>query len=158
MTIHKDAKLHCTFTANTKLQSHSGFVHGGFTSTLFDNVAGCLAFMASDFAPAVTAYLNVNHESPLNVGTEYVAIVEVEKVEGRKVFLKGKVVDKENKVYTSMESLFIQPKWANLFLTKLYRGFLLDRKDSAVESQPQENATEKSAFKKEVALSWMISH
>jgi len=127
-TMHKQAKLHCTFTANNKLQSHTGMIHGGFTSTLFDNVAGCLALMACDFAPAVTAYLNVSHENPLNVGTEYVAVVEVDRVEGRKVFLKGKVIDKENKVYTNMESLFIKPKWADLFLKQIYRALLLDKK------------------------------
>jgi len=123
---HEQAKMHCTFTANHKLQSAGGNIHGGFTSTLFDNVAGCLAFMACDFAPAVTAYLNIKHEQPMDVGVEYVAVVEVERMEGRKVFLRGKIIDKENNVYTNMESLFIRPKWGH-YLKYLYRFFLFDK-------------------------------
>ncbi len=124
--VHEQAQMHCTFTPNVKLQGQAGQIHGGFTSTLFDNIAGCLAFMASDFAPAVTAYLNVSHQRPMNVGTEYIAVVEVDKVEGRKVFLKGKIVDKENNVYTNMDSLFIKPKWG-AHLKHIYRHFLSDK-------------------------------
>jgi len=126
---HEQAKIHCTFTPNDKLQGASGNIHGGFTSTLFDNVAGILAFMACDFSPAVTAYLNVKHEQPMKVGTEYVAVVEVDKMEGRKVFLKGKIVDKENNVYTNMESLFVRPKWGG-YLKHVYRFFLHDKKEA----------------------------
>jgi len=148
--LHGQAKLHCTFSANDKLESHAGHVHGGFTSTLFDNVAGCLAFMASDFAPAVTAYLNVSHEKPLNIGAEYVAIVEVAKVEGRKVLIKGKIVDKENNVYTNMESLFIQPKWGNLYLGKIYRHFLKGSNSPMTEKEAVENLLPQTS----VSLPW----
>jgi len=130
--VHEQAKMHCTFTANEKLQSASGNIHGGFTSTLFDNVAGCLAFMASDFSPAVTAYLNIRHEQPMKVGTDYVAVVEVDRIEGRKVYLKGKIVDKENNVYTNMESLFVRPKWGG-YLKHVYRYFLNDKKEEQLE-------------------------
>jgi acyl-coenzyme A thioesterase PaaI-like protein len=122
------AKVHCTFAPNYKLQGHKGIVHGGFTSTLFDNVSGCLAFMACDFTPAVTAYLNVNYNKPMTIDTEYVAVIEVEKIEGRKVFLKGKIVDKDNNVYTTMDTLYIKMKWDNSYLKHLYKSLLLDKK------------------------------
>jgi len=125
--MHEEAKIHCTFVPTEKVQGYDGLVHGGFTSTLYDNVAGCLAFMACDFTPAVTAYLNVNYNKPMTVGTEYVAVIEVEKMEGRKVFLKGKIVDKDNNVYTTMETLYVKMKFNNYYIKHLCRSVLTDR-------------------------------
>jgi len=133
----EQAKLHATFSAKSKLQDNSDIIHGGFTSTIFDNVAGCLAFMACDLSPAVTAYLNVSHEQPMTVGKDYVAVVEVDKVEGRKVFLKGKIMDNENNIYANMESLFVKPKKDAFYLRQLYKYFLIDKKEKSVEELSQ---------------------
>jgi len=133
----EQAKLHCTFSAKSKLQGNFNTIHSGFTSTIFDNVAGCLAFMACDLSPAVTAYLNVSHEQPMTVGNDYVAVVEVERVEGRKVFLKGKIMDKENNVYANMESLFIKPKQDAFYLRQIYKYFLVDKKEKVAEDNGQ---------------------
>jgi acyl-coenzyme A thioesterase PaaI-like protein len=134
----EQAKLHCTFSAKSNLQGNSNAIHSGFTSTIFDNVAGCLAFMACDLSPAVTAYLNVRHEQPMTVGNDYVAVVEVDRVEGRKVFLKGKIMDKENNVYANMESLFVKPKKDAFYLRQLYKYFLIDNKEKKVEKISQD--------------------
>jgi len=133
------AKLHATFSAKSKLQGNSSTIHSGFTSTIFDNVAGCLAFMACDLSPAVTAYLNVSHEMPMQVGNDYVAVVEVDRVEGRKVFLKGKIMDKENNVYANMESLFVKPKKDSFYLRQLYKYLLIDKKEKKVEEKNQQD-------------------
>jgi acyl-coenzyme A thioesterase PaaI-like protein len=146
----ENIKLHCTFSANSKLQGHFGAIHSGFTSTLFDNVAGCLAFMACDLSPAVTAYLNVSHERPLNVGEEYIAVVEVEKMEGRKVFVKGKIIDKENNVHTNMESLFIRPKQGSFVLKQLYRYLLVDKKPE----EKRESFIPRGLWRQNVAQPW----
>jgi len=151
-SIHENAKIHCTFSANTKLQCYGGNVHGGFTFTLLDNLSGCLAFMASDFAPAVTAYLNVKHEKPMGIGSEYMAVIEVEKVEGRKVFLKGKIIDKDHNVYSSMESLFIKPKWADTYLKPLYKILGFSNTSQKAPSQ-QEKPT---ALKQGITLPWLM--
>ena len=127
MKLFSQAKIHCTFTPNSTLQGQEGILHGGFTSTLFDNIAGCLAFTTCDFTPAVTAYLNVRYNKPMAVDQEYVAVIEVEKIEGRKVFLKGKIVDKENNVYTTMDTLYVKIKWDNFYLKQLYKSLLLDK-------------------------------
>jgi acyl-coenzyme A thioesterase PaaI-like protein len=138
--LHSEAKIHCTFKTTSKLQGNADAVHSGFISTLFDNVSGCLAFMACDLNPAVTAYLNVNYEKPVTVDQEYVAVIEVEKVQGRKVFLKGKIVDKDNNVCTTMESLFIKAKWDNFYLKNLYRSLLLDKKVEKITKKADEKA------------------
>jgi len=127
LKLHSQAKIHCTFTPNSKLQGNLGYVHGGFTTTLLDNLSGCFTFMLCDFSPAVTAYLNVNYNKPMPVDEEYVTVIEVEKIEGRKVFLKGKIMDKENNVYTTMDTLFVKIKWDNFYMKQLYKSLLLDK-------------------------------
>jgi len=150
----EQAKLHCTFNAKSKLQGDTNTIHSGFTSTIFDNVAGCLAFMACDLSPAVTAYLNVSHEMPMKVGNDYVAVIEVDRVEGRKVFLKGKIMDQENNVYANMESLFVKPKKDAFYLRQLYKYLLVDKKEKKIEEKSQSIANFGNNWKHSSALTW----
>jgi len=115
---HTKAKLHCMFTANSRVQGHLGIVHGGFISTLFDNLAGSLAFFVGDFTPAVTSYLNISYKKPLKIGKEYLTVLEVEKIEGKSIFIKGKIFDEENTVYTTFDSLFLKKSHMDNFTAK----------------------------------------
>lgn len=126
--LHKNAKIHCVFIPNSQLQGHIGIVHGGFLSTLLDNISGALTFVASDFKPCMTAYLNMNFRKPVMIGKEYVATIEVDKIEDRKLFLKGKVVDKEGKLYCEMDSLFVKAKFNNYYMNKIVKSLLVDKK------------------------------
>jgi len=130
--ITSQGKIHCTFAPSSKLQGFQGLIHGGFTSTLLDNIAGCLAFMACDYTPAVTAYLNVKHEKPMKVDEEYVAILGIEKMEGRKIFIKGQIVDKEKNVYTTLDTLYIKANFDNFYIKHLFKSLLLDNKSNNV--------------------------
>jgi len=126
--IASQGKIHCTFAPSSKLQGNQGLVHAGFTSTLLDNIAGILAFMACDYTPAVTAYLNVKHEKPMEVNSEYVAVLNIEKMEGRKIFIKGQIVDKEKNVYTTLDTLYIKVNFDNFYIKHLFKSLLLDNK------------------------------
>lgn len=106
--LHSTAKMICVFTTSSKVQGHIGIIHGGFTSTLFDNLAGTLAFTVCGLSPAATAYLNVTYKKPMKIGKEYILIVEVSKLEGKKIFIKGKFIDEANNVYTEIDSLFLK--------------------------------------------------
>jgi len=123
------AKLHCIFTANSRVQGHLGIIHGGFTSTLFDNLAGTLAFLVADYKPAVTSYLNVSYKKPMKIGKEHICIVEVDKIEDQKIFLKGKVIDNANIIYTTFDSLFIKTPMDN-FVSKELEKKLQDEKQT----------------------------
>ena len=113
--LRQKAKLYCIFSANSRVQGHLGIVHGGFTSTLFDYLASSLGFVAADFTPVVTAYLNVDYKKPMKIGTEYIAVVEVDKIEGKKLYVKGKIVDTKNTVHTLVDSLFITAPLEKLY-------------------------------------------
>jgi len=140
---HKAAKLHCPFIANATLQGHAGIVHGGFLSTIMDNLLGCLSFIVSDFSAAVTAYLNMTFKKPVEVGKEYIAIVEVEKIEGRKIFFKGRIMDLQKTVYCTAESLFIKVNLESCFTDKTTKTLLKEKKahdqeHAAKKTKPQE--------------------
>ena len=136
LKLNQNAKIHVTFNPNSKLQGHEGVLHGGLTATLLDNVAGCLAFLACDLTPAVTAYLNINYQKPMSVDQDYVAVIEVDKIDGRKVYIKGQIVDKDNNVYTSMDTLYVKFKWENSYIKQISQSLLLDKSSpSAAESQ-----------------------
>jgi acyl-coenzyme A thioesterase PaaI-like protein len=156
----QQAKLHCTFSATSKLQGNTNAIHSGFISTIFDNAAGCLALVACDLSPAVTAYLNVSHQEPMTLGKDYVAVVEVDRIEGRKVFLKGKIMDKENNVYANMESLFVKPKKEIFGLKQVYKYFLVDKKEEKVEEKSQNTPfVPSNIWKQNPALTWFaMSH
>jgi len=110
--------------------------------------------MACDLSPAVTAYLNVSHEMPMKIGDDYVAVVEVDRVEGRKVFLKGKIMDKEDNVYANMESLFVKPKKDSFYLRQLYKYLLIDTKEKKIEEKSKTNSFLPTGLWRPSVLPW----
>lgn len=119
--IQSNAKLYCIFIPNENISNSFGVVHPGFISTLFDSLGAYLSLVEGDFVPPVTAYLNVKYDKPMNVGQEYVSIIEIEKMHGRKVFVNAKICDKDGNVYNSMESLYVKTKFDNPVIKELLR-------------------------------------
>lgn len=60
---------------------------------MFDNAFGQIAVLKSGMIPVATANLNVNYKKPIKVGHDYMMNCFVEKHEGRKIFVKGIIVD-----------------------------------------------------------------
>jgi len=69
--------------------------------------------------------------TPYDVGKDYVAVVEVDKFEGRKI------IDKENNIYAKMEFLLVNSKKAAFYLRQLYKYFLIDKREKSVEELSQ---------------------
>jgi len=155
--IKENAKLTCVFNTNSRVQGHLGIVHGGFTSTLFDNLAGSLAFFVSDFHPAKTAYLNVTYKKPLKVGKEYIIEMEVDRIEDKDIYLKGKVLDDSDNVCTIVNTKFIKMPALNFASTEIEREIQTERKAYDIikllpfklfkRRQQQENSSEKTQEK-----------
>jgi uncharacterized protein (TIGR00369 family) len=125
------AKIYCCFTATNKVQGHFGIIHGGFTATLFDNVGGMLAYCGHDFNPVATAYLNISYKKPLKVGTEYIMKMEVKSQEGKKLFVDGTIVDKDDKVYAKAESLFIRVNWMDALVPKVVKDLFTNKPETS---------------------------
>mmetsp|Transcript_21523 Transcript_21523/g.44881 ORF Transcript_21523/g.44881 Transcript_21523/m.44881 type:complete len:233 (-) Transcript_21523:47-745(-) len=91
-----------------KGNGHKGVVHGGITSLLFDDAFGFAYFIASRGLMGYTANLNINYRSPLPEKSKAVMRIKLDKIERRKVMLKGRLESHDGKVvYSEATALYI---------------------------------------------------
>ena len=105
----------------TDLCGHVGIVHGGLLATLCDEGLARCGFSALPNKIGVTASLTVNYRNPCPAGSYVVLKAETTKVEGRKVWVKGRIEllgesEEPGKVLVEAEGLFIEPKYAKVGL------------------------------------------
>ncbi len=103
---------------------HPGVVHGGVTSLLFDNTLGWANALSITKGGdpsqhdtvkqfGMTANLSVNYRRPLFVGQTVVISCSLDRVEGRKRFLKGVMKDgKTGGVIADATALYVVPRTA----------------------------------------------
>lgn len=104
---------------STDLCGHVGIVHGGLLATLLDEGLARCGFSALPNKIGVTAYLNINYRNPTPAGSYVVLKAETTKVEGRKVWVKGRIellgdTVEPGKLLVEAEGLFIEPKYAKV--------------------------------------------
>jgi thioesterase superfamily protein 4 len=102
-------------TLGDGINGFPAIAHGGFLTTLLDEEMGILLtannrYASESMSPDITAmtvYMNVRFRAP--VETPGVVLVEamVEKREGRKTWLKARVVDKEGNECVTGEGMFV---------------------------------------------------
>jgi len=96
----------------TRLNGHGGVVHGGIISLLFDTALGfayhiCLSGDNKNIA--VTANLKIDFRAPFREGSEAVVRVNLDRMEGRKIFFSANLESKDGLVvYAEATSLFIK--------------------------------------------------
>jgi len=122
--IEEQAKLYFFFVPNEGVQRQKGVVHSGLIFTLLDNMAGEAALVAVGLESIVTAYLKTEYLKQLEVNKGYVTVLEVEKVENRKIFIKGKIIDQNEELCAKMNSLFIKIQADTLNKVKVYREII----------------------------------
>ncbi|MEX5635819.1 PaaI family thioesterase [Parafrankia sp. FMc2] len=83
----------------------NGAVHGGAIPLVFDEVLAVLANTGGVFARSV--YLNVNYRALTRVGVPLRVEATVDRVEGRKLVLTGRLFDGDT-LCAEAESLFVQ--------------------------------------------------
>ena len=110
----------------THLNGHGGIVHGGILGLLFDDAIGCGSYEALLSSPVpsaasktlVTANLNIDYRRPVPEGTKVLVEVFLERWEGRKFFLRARMIDAERRtpdtgeeiLYAEASSLYIMLK------------------------------------------------
>ena len=105
----------------TDLCGHVGIVHGGMLATLLDEGLARCGFAALPNKLGVTASLTVNYKKPAPAGCFVVLKAETTKVEGRKVWVKGRIevlgkTEEPGMVLVEAEGLFVEPKYAKVCL------------------------------------------
>ena len=104
---------------STDLCGHVGIIHGGLLATLCDEGLARCGFSALPNKIGVTASLTINYKNPAPAGSFVVLKAETTKVEGRKVWVKGRIellgeTAEPGKVLVETEGLFIEPKYAKV--------------------------------------------
>ena len=104
---------------STDLCGHLGIIHGGLLATLLDEGLARCGFSALPNKIGVTANLNINYRNPAPAGSYVVLKAETTKVEGRKVWVKGRIellgdTVEPGKLLVEAEGLFIEPKYAKV--------------------------------------------
>lgn len=78
-------QIHCSYAFSDKHAGAPGIAHGGAVAALVDDVCGFILFVVRE--PAVTRQLEVEYLKPVLVGETYELVAQVDKRDGRKLFI-----------------------------------------------------------------------
>lgn len=102
-----EQRMVCLFEGGPCLQGVPGFVHGGAVATMIDTAVGMSAVLAGGVV--MTANLNIDFKRPIPLCTAVVLNSQLEKVEGRKVFVSCAIRSVDEKtLHTEATGLFIK--------------------------------------------------
>jgi len=82
-----------------------GHAHGGSVASALDEAMGGAAWHAG--YPVVAARLTIDFREMVPIGIEATIEARIEKVEGRKILTRGRLIGSGGKVYADGEGLFI---------------------------------------------------
>jgi acyl-coenzyme A thioesterase PaaI-like protein len=85
----------------------NGAAHGGTLTLLFDEVLGRLA-NTGDRPIARTAYLHTNYRAITRIGIEHTIEADLDRVDGRKRWVRGVLRDPDGVVVSDAEGLFVE--------------------------------------------------
>nr|XP_035974672.1 acyl-coenzyme A thioesterase THEM4 [Halichoerus grypus] len=104
---HVENRTVCIFQGGPYLQGAPGFLHGGAIATMIDSTLGMCALTAEGVV--MTANLNINFRRPIPLCSVVVINSQLDKVEGRKLFVSCNVRSVDEKtLYSEATSLFVK--------------------------------------------------
>jgi acyl-coenzyme A thioesterase PaaI-like protein len=99
-------RVHAMFRLAPHHQGAPGFAHGGILAAALDDTIGTLLLILR--TPAVTAKLEVDYRRPAFVERDYEIEAWTDRVEGRKLHLRGEVREPGGEVVAEARALFLQ--------------------------------------------------
>ena len=102
-----DGRVRGTVTFRRYHLGRNGAVHGGALGLLFDSVLGYTASILAKSPYQRTAFLRINYRKIAPIETELHIDAGIERIEGRKVFVEGRLFDGDT-VFTEAEALFVR--------------------------------------------------
>ncbi|GAA5900056.1 hypothetical protein JCM6882_002601 [Rhodosporidiobolus microsporus] len=94
------------------LCGHEGVVHGGLLATVMDEALGRTALLNLPTNIGVTATLTMNYKKPTFANQYLVIRTELERQQGRKAWVKGRIENTEGEVLAEASALFVEPRFA----------------------------------------------
>ncbi|XP_037681890.1 acyl-coenzyme A thioesterase THEM4 [Choloepus didactylus] len=102
-----EKRIVCLFQGGPHLQGAPGFLHGGAIATMIDATLGMCASVAGGVV--MTANLNINFKRPIPLSSVVVINSQLDKLEGRKVFVSCNVQSIDEKtLYSEGTGLFVK--------------------------------------------------
>jgi acyl-coenzyme A thioesterase PaaI-like protein len=101
--------LHAAFHLGAMYEGPPGFVHGGVSALVLDQMLGEAAAVGG--GPGMTGRLSLSYRRPTPLG-ELTSEAWTEKHDGRKTTTRGVIRDPDGNVTVEAEGLFILPRWA----------------------------------------------
>lgn len=89
-------------------QGPPGHAHGGSMAAVLDEALGSSCWVAGH--PVVAAELNTRFKKMLPLGHVYTAEGWVERVDGRKIYARGQIIDEHGTVYAEADGIFVEMK------------------------------------------------
>ena len=83
-----------------------GHAHGGSVAAVLDEAMGAAAW--SGGYPSIAARIEVDFRLPVPLGIDAVVEMEVERVEGRKVTTRARLLDADGRVLAESSGLFVR--------------------------------------------------
>ncbi|XP_057564407.1 acyl-coenzyme A thioesterase THEM4 [Hippopotamus amphibius kiboko] len=97
----------CFFQGGPYLQGTPGFLHGGAIATMIDTTVGVSAAVREGLV--MTANLNISFKRPIPLYSTVVITTQLDKTEGRKLFLSCNIRSVDEKtLYSEATSIFIK--------------------------------------------------
>lgn len=78
----------------------------------------------NDYKATATANFNLNYRKPILVGKEYILIAELDKKQGRNIYLKCKIINTEKEVFLDGTLLFLGVNWEKNYSSSLFHNLL----------------------------------
>lgn len=99
-------ELQTFYVLDSGLDGHEGFCHGGSLSTAIDQTMGTLARAYPNTDP-YTKYLHINFEKPFRTPGAVLCRVWLSRIDGRKLWVSGRMEDGQGNLYITAEALFV---------------------------------------------------
>jgi len=81
------------------------YCHGGFLATVLDECMGSCAIWQGYYLMAASLQVRYKQSAPVN--GSYYCISRTEKKEGRRFSMAGKIIDRDNKVYSTATGIYL---------------------------------------------------
>jgi uncharacterized protein (TIGR00369 family) len=107
MKVSPDGTVRCEFTLSGVYEGPPGFVHGGISALILDQLLGAAA--AANGTPGMTATLNVRYQRPTPYGVPLTAEAKAIRVDGRKTYVDALIFGPDGKPTIEASAMFIMP-------------------------------------------------
>lgn len=103
----EDGSVRTEFTLNFLYEGPPGLAHGGVSAMVLDQLLGLAA--NNNGTPGLTASLELRYRRPTPLGEPLTAEARIDRIEGRKAYAVGRILNAEGKVTIEATAMFVMP-------------------------------------------------